>query len=420
MVFHPRERLPGGRSMSRRAALRLMAGTAVAGGLLAGCGPGGGSSSVKLAIGTRENPVQQPLHDDIQAIDSGLEPEEGPLRVYNWADYINPAVLKGFTEKFGAEVEVTTFYNTQEATQKLRTGKISFDVFFPTQDSLPKFVAGRLLQPLNHDYIPNLERNIWPALTDPFYDKGSRYTVPYVVYSTGIGWRTDMVSEDISGLDNPWQAFWDERYKGIAGLYDEYQDALAVGMYRSGILGVDGAKPSDLRTSRNNLLELQDLVDIRYTIDGAYSRLPEGKLGLVHSWSGDTVLATQYLPEGDDGSTLRYVWPPRATGDEIGGFISNDCMSVLANAEKPVLAHAFINHVIDQKVSLQNQSWLGYQPPQKTLDPGSMVRDGRVPENLSNAVVEESDFELGQVSTQLTPEEEARWLDAWSRVQQGA
>lgn len=420
MAFHPRERLPRDRSMSRRDALRLMAGTAVAGGLLAGCGASGGSSSVKLAIGTRGNPVVQPLHDDVQGIESGLEPEEGPLRVYNWADYINPAVLKSFTEKFGAEVEVTTFYNTQEATQKLRTGKISFDVFWPTQDNLPKFVAGKLLQPLNHDYLPNLERNVWPALVDPFYDKGSRYTAPYVVYTTGIGWRTDMVSEDLSGMDNPWEAFWDGEHKGIAGLYDEYQDALVVGMFRSGILDVNGAKPSNLAKARENLLELQDLVDIRYTIDGAYSRLPEGKLGLVHAWSGDTILATQYLPEGEDASALRYVWPPKATGNEAGGMISNDCMTVLANAEKPVLAHAFINHVLDEAVALENLGWLGYQPPQNSLDPGSMVRDGLVPENLSTAIVEESDFELGQVTTQLTPQEEARWLEEWSRVQQGA
>src|ERR687895_1034795 len=101
MVFHPRERLPWNRSMSRREVLRLMAGMAVAGGLLAGCGSGGGgsSSASRLAIGTRENPVEQPLFDDIPRIESGLEPEDGPLRVYNWADYINPEVLKGFTER---------------------------------------------------------------------------------------------------------------------------------------------------------------------------------------------------------------------------------------------------------------------------------------------------------------------------------
>ena len=113
------------------------------------------SSASRLAIGTRDNPVEQPLFDDRPRIESGLELEKGTLRVYNWADYINPAVLKGFTKEFGNEVEVTTFYNSQEAVQKLRTGKISFDVFFPTQDDLPKYVAGKLLQPLNHDYIPN-------------------------------------------------------------------------------------------------------------------------------------------------------------------------------------------------------------------------------------------------------------------------
>jgi spermidine/putrescine transport system substrate-binding protein len=181
--------------MSRRDVLKLLAGTAVAGGLLAGCGSGGGTSSAsRLVIGTRENPVEQPLFDDNKPIESGLEPEEGPLRLYNWADYINPAVLKGFTERFGAKVEVTTFYNSQEATQKLKTGKISFDVYFPTQDDLPRFVAGKVVQPLNHDYIPNLKRNVWPVLANPFYDRGSRYSVPYVLYT-----RASPVSTTSSG-----------------------------------------------------------------------------------------------------------------------------------------------------------------------------------------------------------------------------
>ena len=46
---------------------------------------------------------------------------------------------------------------------------------------------GKLLQPVTFSYIPNLEANIWPQLTSPFYDVGSRYTVPYVIYTTGIG-----------------------------------------------------------------------------------------------------------------------------------------------------------------------------------------------------------------------------------------
>ena len=82
-------------------------------------------------------------------------------------------------------------------------------------------MARRLLQPLNHSYLPNLG-NIWPELQDPFYDKGSRYTVPYVVWCDGIGWRNDMVQEDIAGAAVPWDIFWQSApYKGKVGLLDD-------------------------------------------------------------------------------------------------------------------------------------------------------------------------------------------------------
>src|ERR687889_2910797 len=201
MAFHPRERSPWRRRMSRRDALRLMAGTAAAGGLLVGCGSGANSSSSSashVVIGTREDPVKQPLYDDNTMIESGLEPEKGPLRLYNWSDYIYTRVLKDFEKEFGVEVELTTFYNLEEATQKLRTGKVAFDVFVPTAEIIPKFVAGKLLQPLNHDYLPNL-KNVWPMLADPYYDEGSRYTIPYTVYLTGIGWGTEKGGADVPG-----------------------------------------------------------------------------------------------------------------------------------------------------------------------------------------------------------------------------
>jgi spermidine/putrescine transport system substrate-binding protein len=420
MAFHPRERLPWGRRMSRREALRLMAGTAAAGGLLAGCGSGGGSSSssAQVVVGTREDPARQPLYDDNPMIESGLEPEKGPLRVYNWADYMYKRVLDDFAKEFDVEVDLTTFYNLEEATRKLRTGKISFDVFVPTAEIVPKFVAGKLMQPLNHDYLPNLKKNIWPMLASPYYDQGSRYTVPYTVYLTGIGWRTDMVSADIAAMDNPWEAFWDPEYKGIAGLYDDYRETIGVGMYRNGITDINGDKTGDLEAARKSLVELTDLVNIRYTIDGAYAKLPEGVFGIHHAWSGDMVNAPYYMPKGGDPSVLRYVWPPKAQGG-AGGYVSNDSLAVLKDAEHPVLAHMFLNYLLDDKVSIKNFSWNAYQPPLKSLDPDTLVSDGTIRENLASTVIEQADFEVGQTPQQLTPEQDERWLEAWSRVQQG-
>jgi spermidine/putrescine transport system substrate-binding protein len=421
MVYHPRDRSPWHRQMSRRDMLKLTAGTTMAGALLAACGGGddggAGQTSRGIVIGTPENPVRQPLYDDNPAIESDLEPEPGPLRLYNWDAYIWKRVLKDFEAEFNVPVELTTFYNLEEATRKIRTGELKVDVFFPTAEVIPKFIAGKAFQPLNHDYLPNLKKSIWPRLQDPYYDVGSRYTVPYVIYHTGIGWRSDLIKDDIAALDNPWEALWNPKYKGKVGLYDDYRETIGVGMYKNGIMNINAAKPSDVEASTDSLVELTDLVDVRYTIDGAYAGIPEGRFAIHHSWSGDMVGAQYYFPSGGDPKTLRYVWPPDVGFD--GGYVSNDAMSILNGAESPVLAHMFLNFMLSDKYSMKNFGWLGYQPPLNALDPQTLVKDGWVPAPLETAVLTEEDFALGQAPIQLTPEEDAAWLDAWSTIKAG-
>jgi spermidine/putrescine transport system substrate-binding protein len=422
MVFHPRNRWPWNKEMSRRDMLRVTAGGAVAAGILAACGGNGGSSgsasSSGITIGTPSNPVKQPLFDDNPPIDSGLEPEPGPLRLFNWADYIWAPVIKDFEKEFDVEVELTTFYNLEGATKKLRTGEVNFDVFFPTAEVIPKFVAGKLFQPLNLDYIPNLKKNVIEKVANPYYDLGSQYTVPYVLYQTGISWRTDLIEDDLAAMDNPWEAFWNPDYKNIVGLYDDYRETVGVGMYKSGLNDqINSANPEVLEEVKNNLTELVDLVNIRYTIDGVYQGLPEEKFGIHHSWSGDVVNAQYYFPKGGDPSVLRYLWPPKAASGTAGGYISNDSLAVLKGADNPVLAHMFLNFMLDQKHGMKNFSWLGYQPPFKSIEPATLVKDGWVPEALDTAIIKESDFNLGQAPVQLTPTEDKAWLDTWSEVQ---
>ena len=428
MVFHPREgwgpgqrRLaPWERPMSRRRMLQLSAGSLVAAKLLAGCGDSmAGYAAADVRIGTPEEPARQPFFDNNPPIESGLEPEAGPLRLYNWADYIYLRTVKDFEAEFGVDVELTTFYNMEEATRKLRTGNLSFDVFFPTAEVLPKFVAGELLQPLNHDYIPNLADNVWPQLQDPHYDVGSRYTVPYTVYETGIGWRTDLIEPDLESMANPWEAFWNPEYEGMVGLYDDFRETLGVGLYKSGTNDINTDDLEALHAAQTSLMELVDLVNIRYTIDGAYSGMPESTFGMHHAWSGDIVNSQYYFPKNDDPSVMRFMWPPKSEASTAGGYASNDSLAVLKNAEHPVLAHMFINYLLDERVSIKNFSWLGYQPPLNGATADVLVSEGLVPENVTSAVVTKEDLALGQIPVQLKPEVELRWLDTWSRVQSG-
>ena len=187
------------RSVLRTAAL-LGLGIPAATALLQACGkPELTASDLRLA--SPDDPVRWTIQEDNQPIADGLSPEAGPLILYNYADYVAPGVVKSFEKEYGVEVKISTFNDTDEAVQKIRTGSVPFDIYFPSYDQISRLVAAEMVQPLNHTYLSNIE-NVWPTFKNPWYDQGWQFTVPYTVYSTGIGWNTDLV-QDVDAARQP-------------------------------------------------------------------------------------------------------------------------------------------------------------------------------------------------------------------------
>lgn len=239
------------------------------------------------------------------------------------------------------------------------------------------------------------------------------------MYQTGIGWRVDLVPTDIEALDNPWDVFWDPAHRDVTGLYDDYRETMGVGLYHNGINDPNTDDPAEIQKARDSLVEAGRLLNVTYTIDGAYSKLPEGKLGLYNAWSGDLAAAPTYAPKGEDPTTLRYLWPPKVTNNAVGGYVSNDNMAIPRNSEHPVLAHHFLNFMLDREHAMDNFTFVLYQPPLKDLDPQQLVDDGLILDNLTSTLVFEEDYSLGQIPLQLPPAVDAMWLQAWSEVQAG-
>lgn len=429
MAYHPRENwnpATGRRVYTRRdflqraAVLGIMLPTLPS--ILAACAQREDGGTAELAIGTPGSPAQQPLFEDNKAVASGLSPEDGPLKIYNWADYISPDIIPVAEEALGVDIEITTFFNEEEALAKLSSGEVAYDIWFPTSQRVAVAVAAQLIQPINHDYLPNLEANVWPQLADPYYDKGSRYTVPYVTYTTGIAWRTDMAdSADIEGQANPWDVFWNSKYKGQLGLYDSFTDTIAMALFRNGVNDPSKATEADLKAAGDALVELIDLVNVRYTIDGAYVGIPEGRFALHHAWSGDIVNSQYYWPEDGDYTVTRYLWPASADGSTAYAPISSDTMAIPVNAERPVLAHMFMNFMLDETNSLDNFGWVGYQPPQKTLTPDYLIENEYAADFLRSALVTPEDFDRDRAWVQgpLDAATEALWSEQWTRATSG-
>ena len=378
-------------------------------------GPGG------LPLPRTDNSVTWAITDENKPVKDGGSPEPGPLRVYNYADYLDPVTIKRFQKQFSTKVEIATYNSSDEAISKLSSGAVDFDLIVGLSGAnIVDLIAHKLLMPLNRSYLPNLEKNIWAPLVDPFYDRDSHYTIPYVVWMDGIGWRNDKVKEDIAGMDVPWDIFWHaQEYRGKVGILDDRRDALSMPMQRDamrkGIRPELNTEDEDIiNKAQSDLSELSGICNPKVTITD-YQTLPEGKTVLHHSWSGDLLSAAfYYLPKGTPADVLSF-WGP-----EENGVVQNDFFCLGRTTKRPVLAHAFINFMLDEKNAYDNMvNYVGYTPPQNNIDAEALIKQGLIPKTLTQAVVRPDQFAANQELLQLSVVGQRFWDDAWSKFKAG-
>jgi len=407
---------PNRRQFLVRAAL-LAAGAPALGVLLDACAKNGSSSSSSatpsLKIASPSSPVTWDIPKDSPPIADGLPPEKNAtLQLYSYADYVSPDAVKAFEEKYKTKVSVSTFNDTDEAITKIRGGNVDYDIYFPSYDQISRLVNGGLLKPLNHTYIPDI-KNVWPTFTNPWYDQEWRFTVPYTVYTTGIGWRHDQVPEDIGALSNPYDALWDPKYKNKTAVIDDWHTAMAMVLLRNGVTNVNTSSEADLKMVGDQLNKLVAATSPKVTIT-MYSDMPAGQIGLAQMWSGDIIQAIGYLPEGTGPEVLRYWFP--ADGK---GLVDNDLMVILKGGKNPVLSHLFLNHMLSPESAKQNFAQIGYQPPQNSINPDTLVADGTIPENLKSAIVKPEYFDVGYRLLELDAANDAAWHNVWRAFKAG-
>ena len=251
-MAHPKDH----KGISRRGLLKGAAGGALgigALGVLAGCEntttpigacEGDGSSNLVvpkptgpggLPLPRPDNAVTWAITSDNEPIADGVADEERPARDLQLRRLPRSRPRQDVREadRHARSRSRPTTRPTRRSRSSRRAPSASTSIIGLSASSIVSLIAQQLLQPLNHSYLGNFEKNIWPELQDPFYDRGSRYTVPYVVWSDGIGWRNDKIDATSRGMDVPWDIFWESApYKGKVAVLDDQRDALSMPIQR--------------------------------------------------------------------------------------------------------------------------------------------------------------------------------------------
>jgi spermidine/putrescine transport system substrate-binding protein len=183
---------------------------------------------------------------------------------------------------------------------------------------------------------------------------------------------------------------------------------------RRGVSDINTEDPDLLAQAVKDLQDLDKRVRVKVTIS-QYETLPAGRMWLHQAWSGDLIGGViSYLPKGTPPTVLSYWFQP------TGGPIFNDCICVAATAEKPVMAHRFLNFMLDNDVAYENfVDYVGYQPPLTAIDADKLFNDEVLPPNLRNTVVNHEEYANGNAYLTLSAEGQRLWDRSWATFRNG-
>ena len=254
-----------------------------------------------------------------------------------------PAVVKSFEKQYGVEVKiVSTFNDTDEALHEDPHRAGPYDIYFPSYDQIGRrWSTAELIRPLNQSTSPTSptcgrvpEPLVRPVAVTPCRTRSTR---PASAGATTRSPRTSPRSTTpttCSGTRST-PASW-----------------------RSSTTGTPRWRWSAAarRHHRRQHVEPEDLQHDQRAADSRCGRRPSPRspsrctttcrraARLGQMWSGDIVNAQYYLPKGSRSDVLRYWFP-----EDGKGLVDNDLMVVLADGNNPVLAHLFIDHMLDDE-----------------------------------------------------------------------
>ena len=310
----------------------------------AGLGLGGSALWLAAACGTTSTPAAStaPTNYPKAVID-------GDLEFFNWSQYLSPDLIAGFEKQYGVKVHQTNFDNMQSMMAKLTAG-IPYDITFPTMDYVDQLIAAKFLLPIDHTKLANWSE-VPAYFNNPWYDPHAYYSVPYALWTTGMAWRTDMVSDTLAGS---WNDIWTlaPKYSGKLFLLDDYQEVLGMSLLRNH-KDVNSGNRTDLDNAVKEVLKIKGNVGKFSTDD--ITNMENNSAWIHHCWSGDIY---QVIQAATDPTIWRY-----ETCSE-GVPTGNDTMVIPKNAQHPGTALKFIDWMLAPENATTNVNYFGY--PQVT------------------------------------------------------
>ncbi len=308
------------------------------------------------------------------AFSLSAQDREHTLKVYNWADYIDEALIpefeKWYQEQTGESVKIIyqLFDVNEIMLSKIERGHEDYDVVCPSDYIIEKMLKSDLLLPIDKDFgsTPNyIDQNVSPFIKSMFenVDGGGKdandYAVGYMWGTNGLMYNPKYISKEEA---SSWGAIADPKYKGKVFMKDAFRDVyIPILIYlkkddiKSGKVTIEqlsyDTSDESIALVENYLKSIKDNI-AGWEADFGKEQMTKEKGWLNFTWSGDAQWAKEEAAKV--GVSLDYEVP------QEGSIVWFDGWVIPKYAKNVKAARYFINYMCKPENAIRNMDAIGY------------------------------------------------------------
>ncbi len=272
-------------------------------------------------------------------------PEVPKLHVYTWADYINPDLVPRFEEEHNCRVVIDTFDANEAMLAKLKAGATGYDILVPSSYMVKILEKEGMLQPLDHSKIPNLAHVDQGYLADLAFDKEMKWSVPYMLAPTGVGY----IDGKVDASSQSWAVFDNPDLKGQITLLNDVRETLGAALKFLGY-SLNTRDAAQIDEAGEVVIQWKKNI-AKFESEQFNAGLASEEFLLVQGYAGD-------LFQAQEENEAVTVFVPKE-----GTSIACDDLVIPHDAPNADLAHAFINFLHEPAVCAENMEWIYYLGP---------------------------------------------------------
>ncbi|MBC8059606.1 MAG: extracellular solute-binding protein [Clostridiaceae bacterium] len=267
------------------------------------------------------------------------------LNVFNWSEYLPQTVIDKFEQTYNIKVNYSTFSSNEEMLAKLMAGGGNYDLTVASDFMVEILSKQGLIQQIDKANLSNIT-NIGPQFLDLTFDKGNKYSVPYMWLAGIIAYDSSKIPE---GTIKGYKDLWRPEFKNSLTVLDDERVIIGITLKKLGYT-LNETSPEALQKAKEELKKLQPNIK-SYDSDSPKTSLINGEAKAIFAWGAEGSLASRENPN------IKYVIP------EEGLFLQQDNFVIPRAAKNIKAAELFMNFIMEPEISAEISHFFPYGNP---------------------------------------------------------